>query len=82
MLTLQVKCEHVSYASVHGSLEHAPNYIFHIYPPAILHNYLPYNIRVVMQVGKSVRVKVIVVFGEYSADGISKLLSIISYTER
>ena len=56
MLTLQVKCEQVSYASVHGSLEHAPNYVFHIYPPAILHNYLPYNIRIVLQVGKSVRV--------------------------
>lgn len=40
----QVDCEQVSYSAVHGSLEHAPNYVLHIYPPAILHNYLPYNI--------------------------------------
>ncbi|XP_068741113.1 intermembrane lipid transfer protein VPS13A-like [Montipora capricornis] len=46
---IEVDCERVSYASVHGSLEHAPNYILHIYPPAILHNYLPYNIRFVLQ---------------------------------
>jgi len=44
-ISFQVECEPVSFASVHGSLEHAPNYILHIYPPAILHNYLPYNIR-------------------------------------
>ncbi|CAH3176358.1 unnamed protein product, partial [Porites evermanni] len=42
---IEVECEQVSYAYVHGSLEHAPNYILHIYPPAILHNYLPYHIR-------------------------------------
>lgn len=36
-----------------GSLEHAPNYVLHIYPPAILHNYLPYNIRYAPQVRTS-----------------------------
>ena len=46
----QVECEQVSYAYVHGSLEHAPNYILHIYPPAVLHNYLPYNIRYASEV--------------------------------
>lgn len=40
----------MSYAYVHGSLEHAPNYILHIYPPAILHNYLPYGIRYASEV--------------------------------
>lgn len=47
---LQISCEEVSYASVNGSLEQAPNYILHVYPPAILHNYLPYNIRYATQV--------------------------------
>ena len=49
-ISFQVECEQVSFAAVHGSLEHAPNYILHIYPPAILHNYLPYNIRYASQV--------------------------------
>ena len=48
--SLQLTCEEVSYASVNGSLEHAPNYILHVNPPAILHNYLPYNIRYATQV--------------------------------
>lgn len=43
-IPFQVDCEQVSYSAVHGSLEHAPNYVLHIYPPAILHNYLPYSI--------------------------------------
>ena len=42
--SLQIACEEVSYASVNGSLEQTPNYILHVYPLAILHNYLPYNI--------------------------------------
>ncbi|KAL9987728.1 hypothetical protein ACROYT_G002079 [Oculina patagonica] len=46
---IEVDCERVSYSAVHGSLEHAPNYILHIYPPAILHNYLPYNIHYASQ---------------------------------
>ncbi|XP_022794312.1 vacuolar protein sorting-associated protein 13A-like [Stylophora pistillata] len=41
---IEVDCEQVSYSAVHGSLEHAPNFVLHIYPPAVLHNYLPYNI--------------------------------------
>ncbi|XP_066022142.1 intermembrane lipid transfer protein VPS13C isoform X9 [Pocillopora verrucosa] len=41
---IAVDCEQVSYSAVHGSLEHAPNYVLHIYPTAVLHNYLPYNI--------------------------------------
>lgn len=48
--SLQISCQEVAYASVKGSLEQAPNYILHVYPPAILHNYLPYNIRYATQV--------------------------------
>ena len=44
-IPFQVDCKEVSYSAVHGSLEHAPNYILHIHPPAILHNYLPYSIQ-------------------------------------
>lgn len=52
-IPFQVDCKEVSYSAVHGSLEHAPNYILHIHPPAILHNYLPYNIHYASPVSSS-----------------------------
>lgn len=51
-VAFQVDCEQVSYSAVNGSLEHAPNYILHIYPPAVLHNYLPYSIHYASSVSR------------------------------